>query len=205
MCANRDAVPNIGRRGAGDNSPSFAARLFPVVYDELRRLAAHYLRLERKDHTLQPTALVHEAFVRIMGRRNAAMADDAHFFAAAAEAMRHVLVDHARRRMRRKRGSSWRRTMIDDHRFPAPQSAVDMIVLDDSLRRLAAQHGRAGRLVELRFFGGLTIVQAAQVLGVSRKTATEDWSFARAWLSRDLSEPVSHRGCHAGSPGPVCA
>jgi RNA polymerase sigma factor (TIGR02999 family) len=173
-----------------------AADLLPLVYDELRALAAARLAAEPAGHTLQPTALVHEAYLRLVG-----LADDArwdhrgHFFAAAAEAMRRILVDAARRKRREKHGGGLNRVDLDDDRLPAPDARHDLIALDEALTRLAAADPQVARLVELRYFAGLSVPEAAHALGVSPRTADRLWAFARAWLHEDLtgeaSEPKS--------------
>jgi len=165
-----------------------AARLFPIVYDELRRLAASALRRERADHTLQPTALVHEAFLRLVDVPDAHWHDRSHFVAIAARAMRRVLVDHARGRNALKRGSAEVRVPLDDVDVPSGESGdVDLVALDDVLERLAALDERQARIVELRFFGGLTVDETAALIGSSPRTVKRDWHMARAWLRRELA------------------
>jgi RNA polymerase sigma-70 factor, ECF subfamily len=164
-----------------------AGELMEIVYPELRRLAASYLAAQRADHTLQPTALVHEAFLKLIDQTSPAYSGRAHFFAVAAKAMRHILVDHARAEHAAKRGGGWSRISLDGNLAPSGQSIVDMIALDDALSGLAALDPRQAQIVELRFFGGMTVEEVAQVLGVSRSTVEEDWRMARAWLSRRLS------------------
>lgn len=170
---------------AGDEAAS--GQLMEVVYGELRALAGHCLRGQRASHTLQPTALVHEAFLRLVHRAGAEWRDRAHFFAVCATAMRGILADHARRRRAAKRGGDWQRVTLSD---VTPQTAdeVDILDLDDALLRLATINGRQARIVELRFFSGLTIEEVAYVLGVSRRTVDDDWAMARAWLSVQLTE-----------------
>ena len=163
-------------------------RLLPLVYEELRRLAAQHLAREKSGHTLQPTALVHEAYVRLLagdseptgweGRR--------HFFAAAAEAMRRILIDHARSKHRLKRGGQLRRhdvTLVDP---PSPERSEDLLALDEALERFAGRDPVKAELVKLRFFAGLTQQQAAEALGISTATADRYWAYARAWLYREL-------------------
>jgi RNA polymerase sigma factor (TIGR02999 family) len=163
------------------------SRLFEVVYAELRRIAAGQLRGERPDHTLQPTALVHEAYVRLLGRGNIAWENRAHFFSTAAGTMRRILIDHARARRADKREGKLKRVDLDQE--PAAfddQDAERLLVVDEALNKLAQWDERQARVVELRFFGGLTVEEAAEVLGVSPKTVKRDWAMARAWLQTQL-------------------
>ena len=162
-------------------------RLIPLLYDELRALAAGYLRGERESHTLQPTALVHEAFLRLVDQRTATWQNRAHFFGIAAQAMRRILADHARRRLAAKRGGGQLVTLGDDVPLPGG-SGADVVRVDEALDRLAAQDERQARVVEMRFFAGLTIEETAEVLGVSPMTVKRDWMVARAWLQRELGE-----------------
>lgn len=169
-----------GRLGATD-------RLLPLVYDELRSLARWSLRRERVDHTLQATALVHEVYVKLTGNDNGNWRSRAHFFAVAAQAVRRILVDHARGKKRLKRGHGIQRVPLEGVVLVAPDHDFDMVALDNAMHALAAQHARKASVVELRFFGGLTIDEAAEVLGVTTRTVERDWEFARAWLYRELS------------------
>ena len=167
--------------------PEALDELLPLVYDELRRLAASFLRRERAGHTLQPTALVHEAYFRLTGRSEATVRDRAHFFAVAAQAMRRILVDHARRQLAAKRIGAQDRVPIDDA-FPlAADPKVDMIALHEALNDLAGINSRQAKVVELRYFGGLTTEETAEVLETSVATAERDWHAARLWLRRQLS------------------
>jgi RNA polymerase sigma factor (TIGR02999 family) len=170
--------------GRGD--PLAADRLLPLVYEELRTLAARQLAHERPGQTLQATALVHEAYLRLVGVHDPGWDGRAHFLAAAAEAMRRVLIDRARDRGRLKRGGDRRRVDLDELRepFEAPDEAL--LELDEALGRLAAAYPRPAELVKLRFFGGLTLSEAAGMLGVSPRTAEREWAFARAWLREAL-------------------
>jgi RNA polymerase sigma factor (TIGR02999 family) len=165
-----------GDRGALD-------RLIPLVHAELHRMAEVCMREEREGHTLQPTALVHEAYLRLVGAE-VAWQDRAHFFAVAATTMRRVLVDHARGRGRAKRAGS--PVSLEDSLLVAPDRADDLLVVDDALDRLAAQDARAARVVELHYFGGLTYEETAEAIGVSAATVDRDLRFARAWLHREL-------------------
>lgn len=164
-------------------------RLWPLVYDELRKLARSQLRSERPDHTLQPTALVHEAYLRLAAQHQVAGSHRSHFYALAASMMRRVLVDHARARHAAKRGGSAARLSFDGLEIEVAESPVDLIDLDRALAALAADFERPARIIELRFFGGLEIHEIAELLGVSERTVKRDWSFARAWLLRELGSP----------------
>lgn len=174
--------------GAGDRAALDA--LLPIVYDELRRQARHLLRREGVGHTLQPTALAHEAYLRLVDQRHARWESRAQFFAVAAQLMRRVLVDHARTRRAAKRGGGARPLTLGDadaaHAPAAPPDAIDVLALDDALTRLAALDGRKARLVELRYFAGLSMPEAAAALGVSPATVGREWAVARLWLRREL-------------------
>ncbi len=175
----------VARANAGDAGATDA--LFPIVYDELRRIAAGYLRKERGEHTLQATALVHEAYVRLLGTQEMSWQNRAHFFGAAAIAIRRILTDHARRRARLKRGGGAVRAEMPDIAAPEQVPSVDLIALDAALDRLAALDEQKARVVQLRFYAGLTVPQAALALGISESTVARDWQFARAWLAREIS------------------
>ena len=162
-------------------------KLIPLVYAELRDLAARHMRRERADHTLQPTALVNEAFLKLVDQRTVTWQNRAHFLGVAAQAMRRILVDHARRRNAAKREGGERVT-LDDAVAVTEERSLDLMMLDDALTRLAALDERQGRVVELRFFGGLDIEQAAEALGISPATVKRDWLFAKAWLQRELNK-----------------
>lgn len=172
---------HAGDAGAAD-------RLLPLVYDELRALAAAYLRRERPGHTLQPTALVHEACARLLGPREDAWAGRAHFLAVAAMAMRRTLVNHALARKAEKRGGGRPVVSLDAATASAPRAEFDALVLHEALERLASLDARKARVVEMRFFAGMAMDEVAQVLGVSLSTVEADWRMARAWLSKELSE-----------------
>ncbi len=165
-----------------------AVELFPLVYEELRNLAASYFRRESSDHTLQPTALVHEAFIRLQQKTSLHVQDRGHFFTLAARLMRHILVDHARTKRRDKRGGRRQRLTLDDPATLISQCPVDLLAMNEALEKLAALNERKARLVELRFFAGLTETEAADALGISRSMAAKEWSFTRTWLSRELRE-----------------
>jgi RNA polymerase sigma factor (TIGR02999 family) len=163
-------------------------RLFAFVYDELRRRAAQHLRREKPGHTLRPTALVHEAYLRVLGQERIAWQDRAHFFAVASETMRRILVDHARKRNAFKRAGSAVRVALEEHEARSEPREVDLIALDDAMRELAALDARQSSIVELRFFGGLKLDEIAEVLSVSRATIKREWDFARVWLYRRVAE-----------------
>jgi len=168
-----------GRTGA-------AEQLFQLVYDELRRLAASHMRSERPGHTLQATALVHEAFMRLIRDDRMDWRNRAHFFGAAAEAMRRILVDHGRARAAIRRGGDRRKVSLEDTPDLSTDRSDEIIAVDAALSRLSNLDPRKGRLVELRFFGGLDIEETAEVLGVSPRTVKRDWTFAKAWLYREI-------------------
>ena len=160
--------------------------LIPVVYGELRRIAARYFRHERPDHTLQPTGLVHEAYFKLIDQDHARWQNRAQFFGVAAQLMRRILVDHARTRVAAKRGGGMTPiTLIDVAEASSPRG-VDVIVLDDALTRVTSLYPGQGRLVELRYFGGLTIEETGEAMGISPATVKRQWMVARAWLLRDL-------------------
>jgi RNA polymerase sigma factor (TIGR02999 family) len=161
--------------------------LFPLVYDQLRALAASFFRRERAGHTLQPTALVHEAYFRLTGRSQASVRDRAHFFAVAAQAMRRILVDHARRQRAAKRVDPADRVPLDEASPAVAAADVDLLALHEALDDLAQVNPRQARVVELRYFGGMTTEETAEVLQVSTATVERDWQAARLWLHRQLS------------------
>jgi RNA polymerase sigma factor (TIGR02999 family) len=163
----------------------------PLVYDELRRLAHHYLRRERSDHTLQSTALVHEAYVRLAGQNPPEWQNRAHFFGIAARIMRQILVEHARGRAADKRGGDPVRIELDESQALAQAHDVDVIALDKALRKLSELDMQQGRIVELRFFAGLTIEDTSEVLGISPATVKRDWTTARAWLFRAMTDGMA--------------
>jgi RNA polymerase sigma factor (TIGR02999 family) len=160
--------------------------LMPLVYDELRRLAAHHLRRERPDHTLQPTALVHEAYLRLVGQTQVHWQNRAHFFGIAANLMRQILVNHALSHRAAKRGGTALRLTLDEAADFSKEQGLDLVALDEALDRLAAIDARSARVVELRFFGGMSVDEMAEVLKVSHMTISRDWEFAKAWLLREL-------------------
>jgi RNA polymerase sigma factor (TIGR02999 family) len=165
-----------------------ASKLIPLVYAELRRLASGYMRRERSDHTLQATALVHEAYLKLVDQRSVDWQNRAHFFGVAAQIMRRILVDHARGHLREKRGGGQRLVPIDEALVFAPEQSLELVKLDHALERLTKLDPRQAKIVELRFFGGLTVEQTADLLGISPKTVKRDWSMAKAWLHGDLKQ-----------------
>lgn len=185
--AGRSDVTQILRR-ASDGDDSAVNRLMPLVYDELRALAESYLKQERSDHTLQATALVHEAYVRLIKQEDVEWQNRAHFFAVAAQAIRRILVDHARSHNRIKRGGDRERVQLSDDVVLLEDRDLDLIALDEGMKKLATLNSRQAQIVELRFFGGLSLKEVANFLGVSPRTVDGDWSMARAWLRRELSE-----------------
>lgn len=170
-----------------DGDSSAAAELLPVVYEELRGLAAGYFKTQRTGHTLQPTALVHEAFLRVVRAEGKEWKDRAHFFRVAAAAMRHILVNYARDHAREKRGGNWQRVPFDDMVGIFEDSAHDLVALDENLSRLSELDRRMAQVVELRFFGGMSVTEAAEVLGVSERTIKKDWNSAKLWLLREMN------------------
>lgn len=172
--------------------PQAAEKLLPLVYEELRKLAAGKLAMEKPGQTLQPTALVHEAYVRLVGGNTPQLWDSrGHFFAAAAEAMRRILVDNARSKQARRRGGDLERQEFEGLDIASPEIPEDVVALDEALNKLAEADPRAAELVQLRFFAGLPLPEAAQLLGISPRTADRLWAYARAWL---------HQEIHGGSP-----
>jgi RNA polymerase sigma factor (TIGR02999 family) len=167
--------------------PDAAARLMPLVYEELRRLARDYLRRERGDHTLQPTALVHEAYLRLVDDSRVNWQNRAHFYGIAAKLMRRILVDHARARNADKRGGLVPKVPLDEARDLPPAATNDLVALDGALQDLARTYPRKSEVVELKFFGGLEADEIAEVLQVSPKTVLRDWQFAKLWLCRELA------------------
>jgi RNA polymerase sigma-70 factor, ECF subfamily len=168
-----------------NGDPTARDRLMPIVYQELRRLAHHYMRREREGHTLQTTALVNEAYLRLAGIDGLRWRDRAHFFAMAATLMRRVLVDHARQRAREKRGAGVCVTSLDEN-IIGPEPGVDVVALDEALARLEAADPQQSRVVELRFFAGLSVEETAEALGVSPATVKRDWATAKLWLYNEL-------------------
>jgi RNA polymerase sigma factor (TIGR02999 family) len=186
MCAaSAESVSKLLLKwGQGDLEAREA--LIPLVYDELRRVARRHLGRERPDHTLQSAALVHEAYVRLVDKEPPQWQNRAHFFGVAAQLMRHLLVDHARNRRAAKRGAGAPRLMLDEEIDLPQKRGVDLEALDDALNSLANLDPQQSRLIELRFFGGLSIEETAVVLGISPATVKREWATARAWLQREM-------------------
>jgi RNA polymerase sigma factor (TIGR02999 family) len=174
-----------------EGDPQAAAQLLPLVYDELRKLAAEKMAQEKLGQTLQATALVHEAYLRLVDTERAQRWDGrGHFFAAAAEAMRRILVESARRKQRIRHGGGLRKRPLGENEpaIASPADALDLLALDEALDRLEAASPRRARLVKLRYFAGLTLPEVAELLGIARSTAEADWTYAKAWLKRELGK-----------------
>ena len=187
---SEQATRIVNALAAGDHHA--ADELMPLVYDEFRQLAGDYLRQETRAHTLQPTALVHEAYMRLIDQTRVNWQGRTHFFAVGAQAMRRILVDHARGKGRAKRGGGWQRIALDETLMVSSHNDADVLAVDEAIDRLAKLDPRQARIVELRFFGGLTVEEVAEVLGVSKRTVENDWKIVRAWLRRELAgEDVS--------------
>jgi RNA polymerase sigma factor (TIGR02999 family) len=186
MGENPDVTLLLSALTRGDDGA--ASQLIPVVYAELRRLAGSYMRRERSDHTLQATALVHEAYLKLVEQRSVNWQSRAHFFGVAAQLMRRILIDHARGHTRQKRGGDDQKVSLDEALIFSEQQADELLAVDDSLNQLAKIDPRQAKVVEMRFFGGLSIEEAAEALQVSPKTVKRDWSVAKAWLYADLKE-----------------
>ncbi|MFL5340027.1 MAG: ECF-type sigma factor [Gemmataceae bacterium] len=184
-----DVTHILGAIEAGDGRA--AAQLLPLVYDELRRLAAAQLNREKPGQTLDATGLVHEAWLRLApdSKPLAAWHNRRHFFAAAAEAMRRILVENARRKRRQKRGGGMQRLDLDKDVLALPEPREDLLALDEALTKLATIDKPAADLIQLRYFAGLTLVEAAELLGISTRTADRLWAFGRAWLHREIASP----------------
>jgi RNA polymerase sigma factor (TIGR02999 family) len=179
-------ITSLLERWAEGDAEAFKA-LMPIVYEELRRLAGHYLRRERGNHTLQPTALVHEAYLRLAGIRDLQLNNRTHFYGAAAQVMRRVLVDHARQRRAAKRGGPAREVVTFDELDMPVGMRLDLVALDEALDALARIAPDQARVVEVRYFGGLSVEETADYLGVAPATVKRRWSFARAWLYRRMT------------------
>ncbi len=188
VTVNHSLVPDVTQIlhdwSAGDESA--AERLMPIVYEELRRLAGQYLRRERPDHTLQATALVHEAYLKLVDQNRVDWKNRAHFRGVAAQLMRRILVEHARTHRAEKRGGRWEKVYLDETRELLRERPPDLVALDDALQSFAQDYPRESEVVEMKFFGGLEANEIAEVLHVSAKTVLRDWSFAKLWLCREL-------------------
>ena len=171
-----------------DGNQSALDELYPLVYDELHRLARRYMSRERKGHTLQTTALINEAYVRLVDQKNVQWANRSHFFAISAQIMRRILIDHARRYGYAKRGGGAKQVSLEEVAAIMPEQGRELIRLDEALKSLAERDPRRSQVVELRYFGGLNNEEIAGVLNVSQNTVTRDWNMARAWLYQQLSE-----------------
>jgi RNA polymerase sigma-70 factor, ECF subfamily len=175
-----------------DGNQAALDELYPLVYQELRRLARRYMSRERKGHTLQTTALINEAYVRLVDQRNVHWANRSHFFAISAQIMRRILIDHARRHAYAKRGGGAQQVSLEEAATVVPDQAAEMIRLDEALKSLAEMDPRRSQVVELRYFGGLNNEEIAGVLKVSENTVTRDWNMARAWLYQQLAGSVTN-------------
>jgi len=184
--ASPTQVTELLRRWSGGDVAAREA-LVPLVYDELRRLARYYLASQRSDHTLQSTAIVHEAYLRLAGHDKVHWENRSHFFAVAAQLMRRILVDHARKRNAAKRGGPNLTLLVEEAAKPSSRREMDLVALDDALKALAELDERQSRIVELRFFGGLSIEDTSRVLEISPATVKREWSTARAWLYEEIS------------------
>lgn len=169
-----------------NGDPSARDQLMPIVYEELRRIARRYMAAQPVGHTLQTTALIHEAYLKLVGQEEKQWQNRAHFFGVAAQAMRHILVDYARGRNAAKRGGEAHFVSLDEQTAVMKQQSAELIALDDALTRLAEKAPRQARVVEYRYFGGLSVEETAEVLHVSSETITRDWRMAKAWLLREL-------------------
>jgi len=191
MATQNQRVTEIvaGLSGEGRGTPPAVDELLPLVYEDLRRLAEWYMSRERANHTLQPTALVHEVYLKLVDQSRANWKGRSHFFAVGAQVMRRLLIDHARGHRREKRGGSRKRITLEEAFIASAESLnfEEILSLNTALEKLAAVEARAAKVVELRFFGGLTITEVAHVLAVSPRTVEGDWTYARAWLRRELS------------------
>jgi len=182
--------------------PRAAEELLPLVYDELRRLAAQKLALENPGQTLQATALVHEAYLRLVGEEERRWRNSAHFFAAAAQAMRRILIDNARRKQAARHGGGWRRVDVERVQIATEMPPEELLIVDEALERLTRVDPEAAELIRLRFYAGLGHQQAAEALGLTRRAADRLYAFARAWLFRELQSgrPIDGSGQDNGSP-----
>jgi RNA polymerase sigma factor (TIGR02999 family) len=178
----------------GDGDRAALDQLTPLVYEELHRLAHNHMGRERQGHTLQTSALVNEAYVRLIDQRNVRWQNRAQFFSIASRLMRRILIDHARSHQYAKRGGGTRRVSLDEATVVAQEQAAELVALDDALKSLAAIDPRKCQVVELRFFGGMSVEESAEVLGVSAVTVMRDWSTAKAWLQREMEKEVSAEG-----------
>ncbi len=178
---------------ATDGKTDALARLMPIVYDELHRIAQIHMRGERSGHTMSATALVHEAYMKLVDLNRIQWQNRAHFFAMSSRAMRRILVNYAHQRRAQKRGGDRRRVTLDEALILSEEYGEDIIALDEALNRLSALNERHSQVVECRFFAGMNIDETAEALGISVATVKRDWNLARAWLNRELSDPTEHK------------
>jgi RNA polymerase sigma-70 factor, ECF subfamily len=197
MESSTDVTALLGELTKGN--PEAGPKLIPLVYDELRRLADGYMRRERTGHTLQATALVHEAYLKLLGQHSVDWQNRAHFFGIAAQVMRRVLIDHARRHVRDKRGGGKEAVPLDEALVFSPERSSEFLELDSALERLAERDARLAKIVELRFFGGLTVEETAEVVGISPKTVKRDWTVAKAWLHGELKASYGNAAKQVGN------
>lgn len=189
-------------RSVSSGDAADADRLMVAIYDDLKRIAAGALRSERSNHTLHPTALVHEAYLRLVNQREADWSDRLHFFSIAARVIRRVLIDHARERNAQKRGGANRPVSLAGHDAADRERGIDLIALDEALGELAELSERQARIVELRYFGGLSVPEVAEALGIGARSVDREWQTARAWLYQRLAEPGPTSGSEpANAPG----
>jgi RNA polymerase sigma factor (TIGR02999 family) len=192
-----DVTALLGELTKGN--PDAGPKLVPLVYGELRRMAARYMRQERTAHTLQATALVHEAYLKMLGQHSVDWQSRAHFFGIAAQVMRRILIDHARGHVRDKRGGGQEGVPLDEALVFSEERSAEFLELDSALGRLADLDVRQAKIVELRFFGGLTVEETAEVLGISPKTVKRDWSVAKAWLHGELKASYGNEASQMGN------
>jgi len=187
METSSPSVSQLLRRW-NDGDSEVIEQLLPLIYGELRRMAQRYMRQQPSGHTLQTTALIHEAYLRLVGQEERRWENRAHFFGVAAQAMRHILVDYARARRTTKRGGEARAVSLEEAAIVSAERTAELVALDDALTELARLSPRQSRVVELRYFGGLSVAETAEVLAVSSDTVTRDWNQAKAWLNRELDQ-----------------
>ena len=193
MAASQHEVTELLRQWRNGDKEALQ-KLTPLVYDELHRLAHQYIRRERPGHTLQTTALVNEAYLRLVEQKDVEWQSRAHFFAVSAQVMRHILVDYARQHSSAKRGGNAERVTLDDKATVSRERASELVALDEAMQALEEIHPRRSQVVELRYFGGLNNKEASEVLKVSEATIERDWRFAKAWLYRELSSNDDNSG-----------
>lgn len=187
MSASHSVTQLLEQWNSGDREA--LDKLMPLIYEELRKMARRYMRQQNPDHTLQTTALIHEAYLRMVNQKEKHFENRAHFFGVAAQAMRHILVDYARARHAAKRGGDARPISLEEAALVTEERAAELVAFDDALKELEELSKRQSRVVELRYFGGLSVEETATVLAVSPETVMRDWNMAKAWLHRALSAP----------------